>query len=160
MPRQRCDVCGDGLAPPEAFPEAQSAQSAETIVPAFICRGCQRRFFWRGNPPHLSAESRERQRHSSPYNSLSTAKPSQAKVGDVLILWTTGEYTTYAVGAVCRDGQSDFRGQHDVEYLRDHAAAVAAAVARAGARGQIHILNIDTEHWSVLPRPQTKTIKR
>ena len=47
--------------------------------------------------------------------------------GDVLILRTEQSFTIYAVGRVANDGQEDFRGEMNVEYVIDYAAAVAEA---------------------------------
>jgi hypothetical protein len=51
------------------------------------------------------------------------------QVGDVLILRTERTFSVHAVGRVSKDGQQEFRGQADVKYVGDLAAALAEARA-------------------------------
>jgi hypothetical protein len=62
--------------------------------------------------------------------------------GDVLVL-CSDTIPTYAVGVVSQDGQQDFSGVANVQYLSDRAAAVAAAQALAGPGKRIFIVDVD-----------------
>ena len=68
--------------------------------------------------------------------------------GDVLILRTEQSFTIYAVGRVANDGQEDFRGEMNVEYVIDYAAAVAEARRLVVSGRRILFRNIDTGDWS------------
>jgi hypothetical protein len=69
-------------------------------------------------------------------------------IGDVLILRTDQTFHTHAVGRVSRDGQQDVHGQADVQHVRDHAAAVAAAKTLVTPGRRIFLRDIDTGQWS------------
>ena len=77
---------------------------------------------------------------------MATSIPTHA--GDVLILGTTGAFTVYVVGRVATDGQQDFHGQTDAQYINDRPAAVAAAQALVVPGRRIIFRNLDTDTWS------------
>jgi hypothetical protein len=62
--------------------------------------------------------------------------------GDVLVL-CSDTIPIYAVGVVSQDGQQDFRGLADVQYLSDRAAALAAAKALARSGKRIFVVDVD-----------------
>jgi hypothetical protein len=70
------------------------------------------------------------------------------KIGDVLVLRTRQSYTIYAVGAVARLGQQDFKEQAGVMHVPTHKEAVQAAKSLLGPEGRIYLLDIDTAEWS------------
>ena len=75
-------------------------------------------------------------------------KPLSTQVGDVLILRTEKSFAVHAVGRVAQDGQQDFRGQTDVKYVSDRAAALALARTLLVAGRRIFLLDIDSGEWS------------
>ncbi|HVC21769.1 MAG TPA: hypothetical protein VNE16_16980 [Vicinamibacterales bacterium] len=79
-------------------------------------------------------------------NQWSKSIPTQ--VGDVLILQTDHPSAIYGVGEVSKDGQQDFHGGVNVEYVSDHTAAVAKAKALVLPGRRIFLLNLDTAKWS------------
>ncbi len=68
--------------------------------------------------------------------------------GDVLILWTAGAFTTYAVGRVVKDGQQDFRGPSPVQHFKTSAEAASAAKAIVAFGHRIFSQSVDTGDWS------------
>lgn len=75
-------------------------------------------------------------------------KPIPTQVGDVLILWTEQSFTAYGVGLVSKNGQDNFHGGVNVEYVSDRAAAVAKAATLVRSGGRIFLLNLDSGNWS------------
>jgi hypothetical protein len=69
------------------------------------------------------------------------------KVGDVLILRTEQTFSVHAVGRVSIDGQQEFRGQADVEYVTDRDAALAKARALLVRGRRIFLLDMDSGEW-------------
>jgi hypothetical protein len=76
------------------------------------------------------------------------SRRSPTRIGDVLILWTAGSFTAYAVGQVFTDGQRDFSAQTHAKVERDGAAAVALAKTILVPGHRIFIRNIDKDVWS------------
>jgi hypothetical protein len=76
------------------------------------------------------------------------AGPIPTQRDDILILHTKTAYTVYVVGKVTQDGQQDFHGQTDAQYLHDRLAAVAAAKTLVTPQRRIFLLDIDTGQWS------------
>ena len=72
--------------------------------------------------------------------------PTQS--GDVLILRTDHPSAIYGVGRVSKDGQQDFHGGVNVEYVSDRAAAVAKAKALVQSGRRMFLRNLDTGGWS------------
>jgi hypothetical protein len=70
------------------------------------------------------------------------------QVGDVLVLRTDQSFATHAVGRVSESGQQDLRGQTNLKYVSDYAAAVAEAKALVVPGRRIFVQNIDTGDWS------------
>lgn len=79
------------------------------------------------------------------------AKRIPTKIGDVLILETDWAFEIYVVGRVTKDGQQDFHGQKDAQYISDGAAAKAAAKTLVVPGRRIFVRNIDTDDWSEIP---------
>jgi hypothetical protein len=70
------------------------------------------------------------------------------QVGDVLILRTEQTFAIHAVGRVSKDGQQEFRGQTDVKYMGDLAAALAEARDLLVPGRRIFLLDMDSGEWS------------
>jgi hypothetical protein len=70
------------------------------------------------------------------------------QVGDVLILRTERTFSVHAVGRVSKDGQQEFRGQADVKYVGDLAAALAEARDLLVPGRRIFLLDMDSGKWS------------
>jgi hypothetical protein len=70
------------------------------------------------------------------------------QVGDVLILRTDRTFSVHAVGRVSKDGQQEFRGQADVKYVGDLAAALAEARDLLVPGRRIFLLDMDSGKWS------------
>ena len=70
------------------------------------------------------------------------------QVGDVLILRTEQTFSIHAVGRISKDGQQEFRGQTDVKYVGDRAAALSEARALLGAGRRIFLLDMESGEWS------------
>ncbi len=66
------------------------------------------------------------------------------QVGDVLILRTERTFSVHAVGRVSKDGQQEFRGQADVKYVGDLAAALAEATDLLVPGRRIFLLDMDS----------------
>jgi len=62
--------------------------------------------------------------------------------GDVLVL-CSDTIPVYAVGVVSQDGQQDFHGLADVQYLSARAAALAAAKAMGRPGKRIFVVDVD-----------------
>ena len=75
-------------------------------------------------------------------------KPIPTKLGDALILWTTGSYTIYAVGLVSEDGQQGFDQGGVVTYAPDRPKALAQANAIVAPSGRVFLVNIDDGTWA------------
>lgn len=76
------------------------------------------------------------------------SKQIPTQLGDALILRTEQAFTIHVVGRVVKDGQQDFLGQADLEYVIDRAAAIAAAKALVMPGRQVFFRDIDTGEWS------------
>jgi len=79
------------------------------------------------------------------------AKTPPTDIGDVLILLPREPVTTFAVGAVVREGQADFHQADEVAHVATIILAVQAATVLLRPTGRIYLMDLDAGEWSELP---------